>query len=74
MTTSAQIKQVATQKGMTYATVTPGVFTEIEHLVVYLKPFVCAVFVMNNETFTFKYSHTTNAVTGKTTKRIPAGF
>jgi hypothetical protein len=74
MKTASQIKQTATEKGMTYATVIPGVFSEIEYLTVTIKPFVTAFFIMDNTTFDFTYSHTYNAITDKTTKRTPSGF
>jgi hypothetical protein len=74
MLTAAQIKQTATEKEMAYATVIPGVFSEIEYLTVTIKPFVTAFFIMDNTTFDFTYSHTYNAITDKTTKRTPIGF
>ena len=72
--TAAQIENIANAKGLKTATAIPSQFEEIEYKTVALKPFVTAYFLMNNETFTYTYSHTYNALNDKTTKRKPKGF
>ena len=52
----------------------PNQFEEVEYIVVRLKTFITAFFLMNNDTFNYTYSHTYNAITDKTTKRKPKGF
>lgn len=72
--TGAQIKQIASQNGMTTSTVIPSRFEEVEYLAVALKAFKTAFFLMDNKTFQFTYSHTYDASTDKKTKRIPIIF
>jgi hypothetical protein len=72
--TASQIKTTAQNNAMTFKTVIPGQFSEIEYLAVTIKPFITAYFLMNNTTFEFAYSHTYNAITDKTTKRTPSQF
>jgi hypothetical protein len=70
--TGAQIEYLA--KGKKVSTVIPNERKEVEYLVVKLDTFISAFFLMNNETFNYKYSHTYNASTDKTTKRKPKGW
>lgn len=69
--TKSQIEQISIQKGFKVKTVIPSRFEEVEFLGVETKPFVTALFEMNNETFNYIYSHTYNASTDKITKRNP---
>jgi len=73
-TTGTQIKNKASELGLNVKTVIPGVFSEVEYLVVTLKFGVSAWFLMDNETFEYSYSHTYNALNDKTTKLKPKGF
>jgi hypothetical protein len=72
--TAANIKMIASLNGMTVSTVIPSQFEEVEYLAVRIEDFTTAFFLMNNETFLYEYSHTYNALTDKTTKRIPKQF
>jgi hypothetical protein len=72
--TSAQIRQTAQEQGLTTATVIPSQYMEIEYLAVKLEKFKTALFIMDNQSFEFSYSHTYNAKTDKTTYNKPKGF
>lgn len=73
-TTAAQIELIAKQNGMTVKTVIDGVFSEIERLAVNMGDFKTAFFVMNNETFDYTFEKVYNAMTDKTSKRLPKIF
>jgi hypothetical protein len=70
----AQLELTAQELGLTCETIIPSVFSEIEYLGVKLSFGKTALFLMDNETFKFTYSHTYNALTDKTTKSKPKGF
>jgi hypothetical protein len=70
----SEIELKAQQLGFTCETIIPSVFSEIEYLGVKLSFGKTALFLMDNETFKFTYSHTYNALTDKTTKSKPKGF
>jgi hypothetical protein len=72
--TGSEIERIARQKGFDTFTVIPHRFAEIEYLAVKLETFKTAFFLMDNETFKFRYSHTYNAKTDKTSRRTPNGF
>ena len=71
MTTAAQIYTQATMQGFTTNSV---VIDNAEFIAVRLQGFTTAFFRMNEQDFTYTYSHTYNAATDKTTKRKPKGF
>lgn len=72
--TGAEISIIAKLNNMKCKTVIPGVFSETEYLVVDIKPFVSAFFIMDNETFNYNYSHTYNAINDKKYKRLPKAY
>ena len=72
--TGANIKAIAKQKGMESKTVILNPYEEVEYLAITLETFKTAFFLMSNETFEYRYSHTYNAKTDKTTKRTPKAF
>jgi hypothetical protein len=72
--TGTQIEMKAQELGMKVKTVIPGVFSEVEYLVVEIKFGKSAWFLMDNNTFKYSYSHTYNAVNDKTTNAKPKGF
>jgi hypothetical protein len=70
--TFAEIEYLA--NGKKVKVVIPSLFDEIEYAVVEINKFTSAFFLMDNQTFKYKYSHTYNAMTDKKTKRLPKGF
>jgi hypothetical protein len=72
--TGTQIEMKAQELGMKVKTVIPGVFSEVEYLVVEIKFGKSAWFLMDNETFKYSYSHTYDAVLDKKTNSKPKGF
>ena len=72
---SEEIKDVAYRYGYKVKTVIlGGIFNGKEYLAVTLKFGVTAFFIMNEETFDYTYSYTYNAMTDKTSKKLPKGF
>mgnify|MGYP000863217771 CR=1 FL=1 len=71
--TASQMELIATRNGLIIETVTSSESQEVEYLAVRLKFTITAFFTMG-ETGEYKYSHTYNSETGKTTKRTPYIF
>lgn len=68
--TASQMELIATRNGLIIETVTSS---GVEYLAVRLKFTITAFFTMD-ENGEYKYSHTYNSETGKTTKRTPYIF
>ena len=69
--TATDIELVANNKNMKIDVVIPGDYSELEFLAVSLKPFLTAFFLMDNETFDYRYSHTYNANNDKISRKNP---
>ena len=73
-TTQTHIETVAAANGMTTQTVIEGVFANVERLAVSMGNFKTAFFVMDNETFNYTFEKVYNAMSDKTSKRLPSIF
>jgi hypothetical protein len=74
MINKATIIAAAEANRMTTQTVINGVFTETEKLAVNMGGFKTALFIMDNETFNYTFEKVYNAMTDKTSYRLPKIF